>query len=310
MPTLRALEILIAVADTGSISAAARSLRLTQPAVSHQLATLERETGAVLVDRGSRGALMTRRGRAVVDHARRAVAAADDAFSAARSSDAAEPIRVAVAESFTLPFFLPAAAEWNASGRAPLRFAETSSAAAAVAALLAGDHDLVVVPGPVSESGVQVVHLGTEHVVAVGPAAAVASVFGAEGDGRLPSEEVEMDSRARAELIGVDHSNGFAAWITDRCAERRISYRPVVTVRSVQNAAAVASAGFGVALVPSSALADGMRSTQLQPPLERAVLAVTRRERDPALDEFVVQLCDRVQHAVALTGPAASRTTV
>lgn len=139
------------------MSAAARLLRLTQPAVSHQLAALEREVGAALVDRGTRGAFLTRRGRGALVHARRAISAADQAFATARSEQPAEPIRVAVAESFTLPFFLPAAARWNELGRARLRLTETSSATASIGALLTGDQDLAVLPGPVPERDVRVV---------------------------------------------------------------------------------------------------------------------------------------------------------
>ena len=44
-----------AVARAGSFSAAARELALTQPAVSQQVAALERELGARLLNRGPGG---------------------------------------------------------------------------------------------------------------------------------------------------------------------------------------------------------------------------------------------------------------
>ena len=48
MATLRALECLVAVADTGSITEAARLLHSSQPAVSQQIAALERHVpGAI-----------------------------------------------------------------------------------------------------------------------------------------------------------------------------------------------------------------------------------------------------------------------
>ena len=51
MATLRALQCPVAVADSGSVTQAARLLHSSQPAVSHQLAVLERETRTVLLRR-------------------------------------------------------------------------------------------------------------------------------------------------------------------------------------------------------------------------------------------------------------------
>ncbi len=50
------------VARTGSLSAAARALTMTQPAVSQQLRHLEREVGTALLLRGSRGITLTEAG--------------------------------------------------------------------------------------------------------------------------------------------------------------------------------------------------------------------------------------------------------
>lgn len=56
---LRALEIFLAVCETGSMSAAARHLKLTQPAVSQAVAELERRTEAELFDRNVRPLAVT-----------------------------------------------------------------------------------------------------------------------------------------------------------------------------------------------------------------------------------------------------------
>jgi DNA-binding transcriptional LysR family regulator len=66
---LRQLAALVAVADEGSFSAAARSLNTVQSNVSTHIARLERELGAVLVDRA--GGLLTEEGEIVVERARR-----------------------------------------------------------------------------------------------------------------------------------------------------------------------------------------------------------------------------------------------
>lgn len=69
----RRLEIFCAVAETGSFTAAAERLHLSQSAVSQQIAVLERDLGLVLLERVARGVRLTpageflaRRSRAVL----------------------------------------------------------------------------------------------------------------------------------------------------------------------------------------------------------------------------------------------------
>ena len=56
---LRHLEILEAVAQTGTFTGAAQKLYLTQSAVSHAVAELERQAGTALFDRLPRGVRLT-----------------------------------------------------------------------------------------------------------------------------------------------------------------------------------------------------------------------------------------------------------
>ncbi|NQX17294.1 LysR family transcriptional regulator [Rathayibacter sp. VKM Ac-2857] len=287
MPSLRALEVLVVLARAGSIGATARALHLSQPAVSHQVASLEREVGVPLVDRSAAGATLTRYGRAFVEHARVAVDAAERAVSAARSADAAQPIRLAVAESFTLPFLVPVVTRWNADGRTPLQLVETTSASASIEDLRTGLLDLVVVPGPATLDGLHVERLGIEEIVVVGRTA------GDTHGRRLPIAELGDE----AGLIGVDASNGYSAWLTERLAGAGVVVSHRLRTRSVQQAAALASAGFGVAAVPRSALAPGTQAVGLHPPLERTVLAITRTSPDASVGALVAALRGRVASA-------------
>jgi DNA-binding transcriptional LysR family regulator len=60
---LTRLRVLAAVAEQGSVTAAAEALHYAQPSVSHHLARLEAETGAVLVRRVGRGIRLTDAGQ-------------------------------------------------------------------------------------------------------------------------------------------------------------------------------------------------------------------------------------------------------
>src|SRR5882672_11214034 len=63
------LRVLAAVARNGSVTAAARELHYTQPAVSHHMARLEAETGAQLLQRVGRGIRLTPAGQLLADRA-------------------------------------------------------------------------------------------------------------------------------------------------------------------------------------------------------------------------------------------------
>jgi DNA-binding transcriptional LysR family regulator len=69
MLDVKQLRVLKEVAAQGSFSAAAEALNYTQPAISQQIAALERTAGIRLVDRTSRGVRLTDAGRALVEHA-------------------------------------------------------------------------------------------------------------------------------------------------------------------------------------------------------------------------------------------------
>ena len=67
------LRAVVAVADHGNFSEAALELQLSQPAVSHAIATLEEELGMPLFARGRYGAVLTPAGERILYHARQAL---------------------------------------------------------------------------------------------------------------------------------------------------------------------------------------------------------------------------------------------
>lgn len=68
--TLDQLRLFLAVVDAGSFSAAARSLRRAQSAVSYGVANLERQLGVTLFDRSARTPVLTRPGEELAAEAR------------------------------------------------------------------------------------------------------------------------------------------------------------------------------------------------------------------------------------------------
>jgi DNA-binding transcriptional LysR family regulator len=73
------LRVLLAVAEHGTASRAAKAVNLTQSAVSKHLRALEETMGAVFFTRGSRGFVPTEAGRIYIKHARSALAELESA---------------------------------------------------------------------------------------------------------------------------------------------------------------------------------------------------------------------------------------
>jgi DNA-binding transcriptional LysR family regulator len=75
-PDLAAVEALVAVADHGSLAAAARATGMAQPNVSRSIARLERRFGLSLIHRSTTGATLTAHGLVVVEWSRELLDAA------------------------------------------------------------------------------------------------------------------------------------------------------------------------------------------------------------------------------------------
>ena len=88
MDRLSAMETFIRVVDTGSFSAAARQLRIGQPAISKAMAQLEGRLGTRLLLRSSRGLATTEAGQNFYERAKRAIEEADEAELVARGAGA------------------------------------------------------------------------------------------------------------------------------------------------------------------------------------------------------------------------------
>jgi DNA-binding transcriptional LysR family regulator len=95
--TTARLRALVAVADTGSVRAAAGRLVVTESAVSAAIAALTREVGALLVEREGRGVRLTAAGQAFAGYARTILGLHEEALAAARGNLDPERGRVRVA---------------------------------------------------------------------------------------------------------------------------------------------------------------------------------------------------------------------
>ena len=129
------------VARRASFSRAAEALALTQPAVSQQIAALEREVGAPLLDRGPGGLTLTETGQLLLGHADALASRLDAADAQLAELRAAREARLAIgAYPSALATIVPAAiARWRAEEDAGEVAVEALEMASLDAAAAVGD---------------------------------------------------------------------------------------------------------------------------------------------------------------------------
>ncbi len=169
-PDATHLLTLLAVADAGSESEAARELGISQSAVSRRLAALQRGSAVPLLHRGSRGATLTAQGRALLPHAR-TLDAALRAAASHMASPPPTPLRLRLGLSHHLVPRLSGALLREARRLAGLGTAlepelQEGYSAPLLQAVTAGTLDAAVTLGapPPADDAYTVERLGTERV--------------------------------------------------------------------------------------------------------------------------------------------------
>jgi len=289
MLDVRRLRVLHAVSEYGTVTAAAAALGYTAPAVSQQLAALERETGVRLTERAGRGIGLTPAADILVAHAAALLARLD----AAEADIAA--LRDQVAGRVTLAAFPSAAAAlvpdtWRAlREHAPHVTIELEEMEPeeSLPAVLRGDADIAIaheydlLPRPLDPLFERRDLLDDPVLVAL-PATDPASGPATGG------AAVDLASLAGRPFLAPRRATGCAELIQRACA--RAGFVPAVTARATDFHVllSLVAAGAGVALVPRLAagrLPDGVVLRAPAQPVTRKIFTVSRRggDRRPAV---------------------------
>ncbi|MEU6185685.1 LysR substrate-binding domain-containing protein [Nocardia sp. NPDC047038] len=101
-PDLEVLDLLVSVAESGSLGAAARRHGISQPAASMRISALERRLRLRLLDRGPTGSALTDAGRSVVEHAQAVLDAARAFGAGVAALHAAQVPHLRIAASKTI----------------------------------------------------------------------------------------------------------------------------------------------------------------------------------------------------------------
>ncbi len=270
---VRQLSTLVAIADHGTFSAAARALFTVQSNVSGHIARLEKELGVTLVDRANGG--LTEEGSRVVERARRVLNEIDDiaADMASRHAEASGQTRIGVIGTtarWLVPQFLERLHDDHPNVRTVISEGATTTL---VPAVLTGQLNGAIVHLPVDDTELVVEPLFAEDLFLL-----VADRHPLAASG----EQLALAALDDVPLL-LPPTGSSLRKVLDRAANNAgITLRPQAEVDGVRLLASLAFDGFGAAIVPSTAAPTWLAGTFHRitvPELPRRVVAFARRRR-------------------------------
>lgn len=299
---LRRLRVLRAVVRSGSMASAAASLGYTPSAVSQHVSALERETGAVLLEKAGRGVRPTPAALLLADVADDVLARLADAESALAALRAGRTGRLHLTSfpSAGASLVPPAVAAFRRSHPEVELVLGVAEPDEALPALRTGEVDVaVVVPpagvGEADDGDLLLVHLLDDPY----------SVLLPSDHPLAAASAVDLGDLAQEQWVGTTSAPGHCQQAAlDACAAA--GFTPVYAVQGDEypTTQGLVAAGLGVALVP--ALALGMlheqvvaRPVQGVQPVRRVCAAVRRARAQDAV----------VRAALAALQQAALRRT-
>jgi DNA-binding transcriptional LysR family regulator len=288
---LRQLASLVAVAETGTFSAAATKLHTVQSNVSTHVARLERELGVTLVDRSA--GRLTGEGEVVVARARR-VQSELEALAADVASlrdEVAGLVRLGVIGTtarWLMPPLLTAVAERHPKVRILTLEANTT---ALLPQLVAGSLDMGLVNLPAIDPDVVVEPLFEEELILVVP----------PDHPLLAAPRVGIRELAEHELLLTPPGTSIRVLLDAAAEAEGVQLRPKAELDGLRLIASLCFEGFGAGVLPTTAIPRWLTAGEWQvvplPDLPRRCVALACRRRGLAsAPSRVVQevICDVV----------------
>lgn len=291
---VRQLSTLVAIADHGTFSAAARALYTVQSNVSSHIARLERELGVVLVDRTQGG--LTDEGARVVERARRILNEIDDiaADMSSRNADVSGSTRLGVIGTtarWLVPEFLGRLTTDHPRVRIIVQEGATSSL---VPNVLTGQLNAAIVHLPVDDPELVIEPLFAEDLL----------LLAADGHPLAEHDEMPLSDLHEVPLLLPPPGSALRRVLERAAANADVTLRAQAEVDGVRLLASLAFDGFGAAIVPATAVPswlDGSFRRIRVPELPRRVVAFARRRR-PAASAPTMAALETLQTVVRESG--------
>lgn len=275
---LRSLRNFVAIASSGSISRAAESQHIAQPALSLQLKQLEERLGTGLFERHARGVSLTAAGERFLAHAtdilRRMDAACEDVRSSAREPYGTVAIGMpqSVAKYLAVPLVRHVLTHWP---KVRLQLIEMNSGYVPEE-LLRGRIDVGVMFGTQDDARLRYQHLLDEDLVLVAPPALAATL---PRGARARKGTVTLEAVAALPIILPTQAHSLRLQIEEYLAHRGLTLRIIAEVNNIQTLADLARAGMGASILSYAAVREADESGQLavldivEPRMHRPVYA-------------------------------------
>jgi DNA-binding transcriptional LysR family regulator len=289
----RLLSVFREVATRGSFSEAALALSFSQPAVSQQIARLERELGTRLLSRNARGVTLTPAGEVLLRHAETVLGQLRAAQAEVQAVAGVERprLRVGAFASAAASIMPPALAQLRAvhpATEVSMRIVELPDS---VEGLRTGELDLsLVIDSELTPlelpADVEAVHVLDDPMFAA-----------------LPYSH-RLAGRSAVTLAELGSEEWFLCGVSGTCPDTNIvlrscsqaGFEPRVGFSSDDYSAiqGMVAAGMGVALIPSLALVSARDDIAIRPlrdvsPIRR-VRAALAKDRPSALAEALVEI--------------------
>ncbi|MBW6437253.1 LysR family transcriptional regulator [Actinoplanes hulinensis] len=265
MPDLSSLELLLAIARTGSLSAAGRELGLTQQAVSARLAGLEARTGIRLAVRTTRGAVLTPAGTVLAGWADRLLQAAHevDTGIASLRADAQGRMRIAasltIAEQLLPAWLVTMRAQARHQGKEPIEVVlQATNSDTVVDQIRAGDADLGFIEGSGTPRGLRSRVVAHDELVLV----VLPDHRWARRSSGVTAEELN-DTPLVTREAGSGTREFLATALRSRLGAGTRQPKPALELSTTASVRAAVLAGAGPAVLSRLAVADDLRGDRL-----------------------------------------------
>ncbi|MES5483864.1 LysR family transcriptional regulator [Bradyrhizobium sp. INPA03-11B] len=267
------LESFAVVIDSGSFSAAAERLQLTQPAVSLQVRQLEKSLNATLIERVGRRARPTAAGVALLSHAQQINAAVTSAVDAVAQQTTGTAGRVRLGTGATACIFLlPPILKELRTALPSLEITVTTGNTAEIARAVEDNTiDIALVTLPVSGRSFEITPVMNDEFVLIAPR-----------EMKLPAR-ITPEVLATRPVLLFEPGGNTRRTADEWLARGGVSLKPLMSLGSVEAIKEMVRAGLGCAILPGMAVPANTKRDlivrSLSPKLYRRLAVVIRRDK-------------------------------